>query len=158
MKKTFILIILGFFTMTTFSQTEKKIIGVSKQYNTPDTTNTFCFLNKLNYDNSIDSLIKYWGTPVKNSVGVINWTGIDIPNIGINLNISLTDRICTMVKGDMMCLCFKDKEDKELKLKELKSNQFRDVEITITDNNGKNIIDNSAKTEIVKKLLEKIVD
>ena len=150
--------LLGFITLTTFSQTKKEIIGVNRQYNTPDTTNTFCFLNKLNFDNSIDSLIKYWGTPVKNSVGNISWTQMDIPGIGTDLNIVLKDGICTMAKGDLMCEYFKNKKDKEIRLKELKSNQSRSVEIIISDKNGKNIIDSKAKTEIVMKVLEKIVD
>ena len=141
MKNAIILILLGFSTLTTFSQTEKKIIGVNKQYNTPDTTRTFCFISAINFDSSIDSLIKHWGTPAKNSVGNISWTNIDIPNIGTNLNILLTDGICTMLKNEMKCEYFKDNEDKEKKLNELKSNQSREVEIIITNKDQKKIID-----------------
>ena len=158
MKKTIIVILLMFLTSTSFSQTKKCPIGVGKQYNTKDTTSTFGLMNILNFDNSRDSLVKFWGTPEKNETGQIRWTHIEISNIGKDLNILLVDRICTMEKSDLSCISFKDKEDKEKKLKELKSNQSREIEITITNKDGKNIIDNKTKTEIIKTLLENIVE
>jgi|AntAceMinimDraft_17_1070374.scaffolds.fasta_scaffold168836_1 hypothetical protein len=158
MKKTIFIILLAFLSLHSFSQTKKNSIGVNKQYNTPDTTRSFVLMNILNFDNSKDSLIKFWGKPKNNETGQISWTHIDIPNVGKDLNVILTDRICTIEKGYMMCIQFKDKEDKEMKMKNLKSNQLRDIEITITNQVGKNIINSKTKTEIVKTLLESIVE
>jgi hypothetical protein len=158
MKKIIFIILLAFLTLNSFSQTKENSIGVNKQFHTADTTRTFGLMKILNFDNSIDSLLKFWGTPEKNEAGHIRWTHIEISNIGKDLNILLTDGICTMENGDMTCTLFKDKKDKEKKLRELKSNQSREIEITITNKDGKNIIDSKAKTVIVKTLLENIVE
>jgi hypothetical protein len=158
MKKTIFVILIAFLTLNSFSQTKKNSIGVNKQYFTPDTTRTFGLMNILNFDNSRDSLVKFWGTPEKNEAGQIIWKHVKIPNIGKDLNILLTDRICTLANGDMICITFKDKKDKVKKLKELKSNQSREIEITITNKDDKNIINSKSKTEIVKTLLESIVE
>jgi len=122
MKKTIFLIFLWLAAITTFSQTEKKIIGVNKQYNKPDTTRTFCFLKPLNFDSSTDSLIKYFGSPKKKETEKIIWSDIEISGIGNKLNVELHDGIYSMIKGDMLSELFKSKEDKEKKLRELKSN------------------------------------
>jgi hypothetical protein len=157
MKKAIILILIGFSTLATFSQTGNKIIGINKQFYPSDTTRTFSLLNKVNLDSSIDSLIKYWGTPEKNSVGNIRWMHIDIPNIGTDLNILLTDGICTKMNRDLTYEYFNDNEDKARKLNEIKPNQSREVEIIVTDKDCKNVVNNKTKTDILKKLLEKIV-
>ena len=158
MKKVLLITLFAFFALYSFSQTEKSSIGVNKQYSTPDTTRTFALMNALNFDNNIDRLIKFWDKPELNEAGQIRWAHIDIPNVGKDLNVKLTERICTLEKDDMTCVPFKDKEDQEMKMKNLKSNQYRDIEIIVTNQDGKNIIDSKTKSEAIKTLLESIVE
>ncbi len=158
MKKVLFITLFAFFALHLFSQTEKSSVAVNKQHGTADTTSTFALMKVSNFDNNIERLIKFWGTPQLNETGQIKWTHIDIPSVGEVLNVTLTDRICTMEKGDMKCIPFKDKEDKEIKIRDLKSNQYRDIEITITNQDGKNIINSKEKTKTLKTLLQSIVE
>ena len=158
MKKILLITVFAFFALYSFSQNEKSSIGVNKQYGTADTTSTFALMQMSNFDNNIERLIKFWGTPQLNETGQIRWAHIDIPNVGEDLNVTLTDRICTAGEVDIVCIPFKDKEDKEIKMRDLKSNQYRDIEITITNQEGKNIINSKEKTETVKTLLKSNVE
>ena len=158
MKKILLITLFAFFALYSFSQKEKGSIGVNKQYGTADTTSTFALMKASSFDNNIERLIKFWDTPKLNETGQIKWTNIDIPDVGKNLNVTLTDRICTAGEVDIVCIPFKDKEDKEIKMRDLKSNQYRDIEITITNQEGKNIINSKEKTETVKTLLKSNVE
>ena len=158
MKKILFITLFVFFALYSFSQTEKGSIGVNKQHGAVDTTSTFALMKGSSFDNNIERLIKFWDTPKLNETGQIKWINIDIPDVGEDLNVTLTDRICTMEEGNIKCVPFKDKENKEMKMKDLKSNQYRDIEITITNQDGKNIINSKDKTKTVKTLLQSIVE
>lgn len=158
MKRLILFVFLGIISTNSFSQIKNNVIGVGYQYNKLDTTSTFSFFNNINFDDSRDSLIKYWGIPIKNEAGNLQWSNIQIPNVGNDLMITLYDGIATKEKHILRYVFFTSEEDKEKKLRELKSNQYRIIEIIVTDKNNLNIINNKIKTKIVKKLLEEIVD
>jgi hypothetical protein len=159
MKKTIIFIIfLICVAISTYSQAQKNIISVNELYYQKDTTRTFGFIKSLNYDNCIDSLIKFWGTPAKNETGKILWSNIEITGIGKELSVELHDGIYKKLDdGNTIYKPFESKKDKKKKIRKLKSTQWREVEIVFSNKNGLNIIDDKAKTETVKKLLTKIV-
>lgn len=157
MRKTIIVILLVFTITASFAQIQKEIIGINYQYNPTDTTRTFSLLKPLIFDNCIDSLIKIWGAPIKNTIGNITWQNIEIKSIGKELSVELHDGIFTRNKEDMTYVLFTSKEDKAKKLQNLNSNQWRDIEIIVKDKDGLNFINDKTKTSIIKMLLGKIL-
>ena len=157
MKKHLFTILLICITISLFGQTKSNYVGINKQYNKTDTTRTFNLVKNSNYDSFRDKFVKFWGTPLLNETGNIKWTNINIEKIGSDMTIALTDGICTKKPGCLSCDTFKSNDDKIKKLKNLKSNQYRDIEIIITTKDGKNIINDKAKTEIIVSLIESIV-
>jgi hypothetical protein len=158
MRKTIILILLGFTAISTYSQKQKDIIGVNELYNQKDTTRTFGLYRSLNFDNCIDSLVKFWGAPAKNETGKIIWSNIEIPGIGKELTIELHDGIYKKLDdGNTIYIPFESQKDKEKEIRKLKSNQWREIEIIVTNKDGRNIITDKTNTEIIKKMLTKIV-
>jgi hypothetical protein len=121
-----------------------------------DTVRTFSF-NRINIDTCRNRLIKYWGTPTQNTTGNMTWTNKEIPNIGKDLKINLSDEFCIIENDQMTCKTFKDENDKAEKLKNINPHQFRDVTITLTDKSNKNLIMNKTQVEIVVRLLATII-
>lgn len=156
MKKLLLLSIALVMTTALFAQTNKSTVGLNQQFHQKDTTITFSFVN-ADLDSCRTKLLKHWSNPTMNEAGTIIWNNIDLPNVGDDLSILVSDRICTMGKNDMTCMAFISDKDKAEKLKALKENQFRDMEVTVSDKAGNNIINNKSKTEIMVMLLERII-
>ena len=158
MRKTILLFILAFIAITTYSQAQKNIISVNEMYFPKDTTRSFGFQKSLNFDNCIDSLMKFWGTPSTNETGKIIWSNIEIPSIGKELTVELHDGIYKKLDdGNTVYFQFDSKKDKKKRIRKLKSTQWREVEIIISNKDGLNIINDKAKTDVIKKMLTKIV-
>ncbi len=159
MKKTIIILLLICTAISAYSQAQKKdIISVNELYYQKDTTRTFGFVKSLNFDNCIDSLVKIWGTPAKNETGIIVWSNLEIAGIGKELTVELHDGIYRKLDdGNTIYKPFESKKDKKKKLRRLKSTQWREVEIIITNKDNQNIINNKVKTDIIKKVLTKII-
>ncbi len=121
-----------------------------------DTVRTFSF-GYMDLDTCKYKLAKFWGEPTHNTTGNVIWTSMEIPNIGKELNINLTDMFCAMVKNNMKCVSFKDEKDKENKLLNIKPSQSRKLELTITDKENKDIIMDKSKVEFMLQYLEKIL-
>jgi hypothetical protein len=158
MRKTIILILFVLIAFTTYSQAQKDIISINELYYQKDTTMTFGFVKSLNFDNCIDSLIKFWGIPSTNETGKKIWSNIEITGIGKELTVELHDGIYRKLDdGNIIYFQFDSKKDKKKRIRKLKSTQWREVEIIISNKDGLNIINDKAKTDVIKKMLTKIV-
>jgi hypothetical protein len=159
MKKLIFLTIAVVLTTGLYGQNFKEHVGTGWYIALPskDTIRTFNFF-QINIDTCRSRLIKYWGTPTQNTTGIMMWTNMEIPNIGKDLRINLSDQFCTKEEnGNMICKSFLNEKDKAKKIKNQKPNQFRDVLITITDKANKDIIMDKTKAVIMIQLLERII-
>jgi hypothetical protein len=59
--------------------------------------------------------------------------------------------------GNTVYFQFDSKKDKKKRIRRLKSAQWREVEIIVANKDGKNIINDKTKEDVVKKMLAKIV-
>ena len=122
-----------------------------------DTVRTFGFI-RINFDTCRDRLIKYWGLPTQNTPGKITWTNKEIPGIGKEININLSDEFCIEGDGMITCNSFKDENDKAEKLKTIKPNQYRNVIITFSDKANMNLIMDKRKVRIILELINSIIN
>lgn len=158
MKKIIIIILFAFFTISTYSQIQKFVVSVNEFYFQRDTCRTFGFYKSLNFDNCIDSLIKFWGAPAKNETGKIIWSDVEIYDIGKELTVELHDGIYKKLDdGNIIYSQFESANDKDKQIRKLKPKQWREVEIIITNKDGLNIINDKVKADVIKKMLTKIV-
>ncbi len=153
MKKTILILVLAFFAYTGFSQTNTLKIRVDATYSKNDTTNSFSVTGQ-ELDKCKDKLIKLWGTPKHITIGLITWENIKIDGVGTNLTIDLVDGVIMKENNEYYHKCFTDEADKAAKLKNMKSDQYRMISISVCDKTAKNIINSKPLTAIVKKILE----
>ena len=158
MKKLIFLAFTVALTTSLFGQDNKNHIEINSQFNPIDTSRTYTIFN-TDFDSCRYKLLKYWGTPSINETGSIIWTNIEIPNIGKELKIVLTDWICWKDEkyGDTFCNVFTDENDKSEKLNKYKSDRARHLEIIIKNKLDKNIIVDVTKTEIFIDLIKRII-
>lgn len=138
-----------------YAQTEKKAIGVNKQYSANDTIRTFS-IEKQNKDKCIEKLIEVWGKPSKKTSGSILWTNTTLNGIDKPIDISLLDGIfCTKEKSAR----FTPFENEKEKTKKLKDNEYRRTTIEIVDSKGNNIVNSySLEIKIVELITEPLMN
>ncbi len=158
MKKIIFLTIAVLLTIALYGQEAKQHTYPGWYISLPsnDTVRTFYFYN-MDLDSCKLRFVKTWGEPKRNTTGILMWDNIEIQNIGKELTIHLTDRLCTTRDDEVSCVAFKDEKDKEKKLKNSKPNQSRMLELIIKDKSNKDIIMAKEKVLIVFDLLEKIL-
>lgn len=155
-KHLFILILTGLITCTLAAQEKINSIEISSHFNTSDTTYSFN-INSKNFDTTLQKLTTLWGNPEVNTPGEISWSSKEMPNLGNELTLQITDRLCTKRKKYLECKPFSNAKEKSKKLQNIKPNQFRSITITITDKSKNNIINSSQKSKQMKEYLEEII-
>jgi hypothetical protein len=156
MNKFFILtIVFSFFSLILLGQNPLKFVVINSEFNEKDTTHTFA-LKSENIDSIRYKLFAHWGPPATNSYGNVIWKNIQIPMIGDELEIHLIDWICSDNKKSMLCKPLKSESDKEKKVREMKPNQNRWIQVKITNKDGSNIINNELNAEHVAEYLDKL--
>ena len=152
MKNKLLIILAILLSTNLYAQSEKKVIGVNKQYAANDTVRTFT-IEKQDKDKCIEKLIEVWGKPSKKTAGSIIWTNTNLNGIDKSIDIRLVDGIfCTEEKSAR----FTPFENEKGKTKKLKDNEYRRTTIEIFDHKGGNNIINSYTNEnkIVELLTE----
>lgn len=143
-------------SISVFSQKSVSPVHVNQQYNKTDTNRTFSIF-QTDLDFTREKLLKYFGQPKRENTGNIEWQNVKIESIGSGLSIILTDGIFESDATKAKFKPFSDKTDKNQKLKELKQNQFRNITIQVVDVNNNNPINTKIKEQLMKQLLEKII-
>jgi hypothetical protein len=155
MKKIVILTSFLFINTIIYGQLNNNCVSINSQYNKNDTTHTFNIYAE-NLDSVRQILINYFGTPSKNSVGILQWTNKEITNLGKELEIHFNDKICTNNEMYISYKPFKSEKDKQRRIKELNPNQYRSILISFNSKDGNNIINSKTKAHEVAELLEEI--
>jgi len=104
------------FTGSLFGQEKKSYISINSQFNAKDAAYSFN-LNYPNLDSVRWKLVKYWKNPLNNSTGSIVWVNREIPYLGKELRVVLTDGICTKKAFSLKCERFSNKREKLINLK-----------------------------------------
>lgn len=154
MKKIALIVLTILICINLFSQTEKKAIGINKQFLKTDTTRTFT-VQKQDKDKCIEKLIAAWGKPETNNTGTISWTNIKLVGFDNEINIRLCDGIFCTKNTIGKYTYFKDENDKKEKIGKMKENEHRYMIIEILDKNGLNIV-NSINLE--NKIMNLLTD
>ena len=155
MKRNILVLMAVVFSMQVMGQRDIKHVAIQEQVVAQDTLRTFSIVN-IDLETGRNNFIQHWGTPARNEAGKIEWENINLGLIGEGLNIMLEDRVCTRVEETLTCRIFSSMQDKSESLLNLKANQFRTLEISISNAKGQNVVKDAVKAESAAKVLNRI--
>ncbi len=153
MKNAMLIILVTLMSVNLFAQ---KKVEAKSVFCKKDTTMVFSITDKdLNVE--FEKLNKYFSEPKSCKPGEIIWSDLEVPNVGKGLKIKVVDGILTTKDGNAKFRKFTSIKNKNCKLKCIKENQQRQLNITILDENDRNIINSTALKTASIKYLESII-
>ncbi len=138
------------------AQQNKPKIYVDYFYNKEEYVTIRIFsITKINVENTKDQFVKSLGTPVKKTLGSMEWESVSIDNIGANINVLLQDGVITNSKEEVSYMVFVDKASKIKALQNLSDTKFRAIRVIFTNAyTKKDAILDKEDEEIAVKWLE----
>ena len=135
-------------------------VGTNFQYREKDTTRTFALLSD-DRDDVIEKLIQSISSPLtQTKTGLLLWKGVSIDGLGTNFTIEILDGIMVSDKERHTArfTAFATAEDKKKAISTINQKDiWRTTELTISDENGDNVVNSAEKEAIVKAYLKQLL-
>lgn len=132
---------------------EKAKIDVDLKFDFGETYRTFS-ITRVDFIKAKEKFIKHLGKPSTNTLGVLEWKNVNIPEIGENLTLTLQDGVVEFQPGGVSYSIFTDKKMKIQSLQNLSSKKFRMLRFTISNAENINAIRNNKLQKEALKFLD----
>ncbi len=158
MKKVIVLIVAVLLAYSGFSQNSSTFNNGSLNIQTQviDSARTFS-INFVNGEQFRKILMLTWGLPNIIEAGNLVWYNHDLANVGINVNIKLSDGIETNDAGAVVFKAFPSEEDKNTMLNSLQSNQKRVFKLIIVSQQNTNVVTTKVAEDAVISAIDNAI-